>query len=287
MSKKQYQIIKKLYHKDSNALIHEILNYYTKHKICIINYIYGAVMVNRDLLWAGQNFSNDNKQYNIKDILLESDFLLPDGAALRTMHLIGRILWRRNGPNMLHNLNGTDFMPKFLDYLHESDYTVNIITLTVYDPRINNPKWYLKWWVLQYISNRRPHFQTHWEEILYGDTNYTAYDRSSVEDFLQKNKKDNQINILLNFRGWSYGGPHQELFAYINRDKLKELELLCMNQWATVDFRIGRETRAPKWIRAIWLESVYRLFSDPKKNWKKFLVSFKMIWLIIRNIILN
>jgi hypothetical protein len=242
-------------------------------------------MVNRDLLWDGQEFTNQGNTYNIKDILLKSDFLLPDGAALRTMYMIGRILWRREGPKMLYNLNGTDFMPWFLDYLHESDYSVNIITLTVYDPRINNPKWYLKQWVLQYISKHRPKFQVHGEEILYGDTNYSEYDRSSVENFLQNNKQDNQINILLNFRGWSYGGPHQELFAYINKNKLKELELLCMNQWATVDFRIGRETRAPKWIRAIWLESAYRLFSDPKKNWKKFLVSFTMIWLIIKNII--
>lgn len=280
-----YQIIKKLYHKDSNALMQEILHYYKKHRTAIINYIYGAVMVNRNLLWDGQEFINQDNSYNIKDILLESDFLLPDGAALRTMYMIGRVLWRRNGPKMLHNLNGTDFMPWFLDYLHASDYSVNIITLTVYDPRINNPQWYLKAWVLHYISKHRPKFQVHGEEILYGDVNYSEYDRSSIEKFLQENKSDNQINILLNFRGWSYGGPHQELFAYINRKKLQELELLCMNQWATVDFRIGRETRAPKRIRAMWLESAYRLFSDPKKNWKKFLVSFTMIWLIIKNII--
>jgi hypothetical protein len=50
MSKKQYEVIEKLYQKDSKTLTQEILNFYNKNKTAIINYIYGAVMVNRDLL---------------------------------------------------------------------------------------------------------------------------------------------------------------------------------------------------------------------------------------------
>lgn len=287
MSNTQYQIINKFYQKDQELLINEIIGFYRNYWTCIINYAYWAVIVNRNLLVDGQEFINNEKKYNIKDILLESDFLLPDGAALRTMWLIWRLLKRWSWPMMLHNLNGTDFMPLFLDYLHRSDYKVNLIALTVFDPRINNPKWYLKNGVLDYIWKHRPKFSVHGEEILYWDTDYSNFDRSHSKRFLETHKSDKQINILLNFRWGSYGGPHQELFAHINKDKLKELWLLCMNQGATVDFRIGREKRAPKRIRTLWLESAYRLFSDPKKNRKKFLVSFHMIWLIIKKVIIK
>lgn len=87
-----YSIIRKLYQKDTPTTIKAILNLYNKNKTAIINYIYGAVMVNRNLLEDGQEFTNQGNAYNIKDILLESDFLLPDGAALRTMYMIGRAL---------------------------------------------------------------------------------------------------------------------------------------------------------------------------------------------------
>ena len=68
---------------------------------------------------------------------------------------------------MLHNLNGTDFLPYVLDYLHASDYQVNIVTLTVYDPRINNPKGYLKKGALDYMNKHWPKFSIHQEEVLY------------------------------------------------------------------------------------------------------------------------
>ncbi|MFA7284217.1 MAG: WecB/TagA/CpsF family glycosyltransferase [Candidatus Absconditabacterales bacterium] len=281
-----YKIMNAFYQQSSDQLIQDILGYYKTHRSGIINYAYGAIMVNRKLLDNGMSYHG----HNIKDILLDSTFLLPDGAALRTMRLIGKLLGRRKGPLMLHNLNGTDFLPYLLNYLHDfTDYKVNIITLTVYDPRINNPKGYLKDGTLRYAHKQWPRFALHGEEILYGDTEYGSFDWSDTEAFLTKhNYQDHDtINLFLNFRGGSYGGPHQELFAYINNKKLQDLQLLCMNQGATVDFWVGRETRAPKWIRALRLESVYRLFSDPKLNWKKFLISFRMISLIVSKVILS
>lgn len=258
-------------------------------------------MVKYRLLWQGIIFV----WHNIKNILLNADFLLPDGAAIRTMYFIGRFKKLRWWPMTLHNLNGTDFLPYFLTYLHKNNYTVNCITLTVYDPRIGNKKGYLKQWALSYITQHRPNFTLHGEEIEYGDTQYDQFDWSGIKKFLDqqqwkqsqstnstsnhKNSTSNHktISLLLNFRGWSYGAPHQELFSFINKDILQELNLLCMNQGATVDFWTGREQRAPQWVRALRLESVYRLLSDPRKNRKKFLISFQMIWLIITRILIK
>lgn len=302
MSTDIFSIVHKLYQWSKDQLTQDILRFYNLNNYTIINYVYGYTIVNRKLLEPiAQQIRFNNTSIDFRQLLLDSSFLLPDGAAVRTMRTIGRLLNRRSGPKTIHNLNGTDFMPYFLDYLHKSDYKVNIITLTVYDPRINNPKGYLKNGALSYISKHRPKFTIHAEEVLYGDTDYDKFDRSGVEQFIHKNQtkgnspkspktsavtQSNQtINILLNFRGGSYGWPHQELFAFTNKDNLKRLWILCLNQGATVDFRTGKETRAPLWIRKLRLESVYRLFSDPQKNRNKFLQSFRMIGLIIRKII--
>lgn len=287
MSIVDYSIINKLYKKDAQSCMHDIVKHYEVYHTAIINYLYGAIIVKNKLL----DQEKPSSQYDVKSIMLDSDFLLPDGAALRVMRLVGSLLNRRSWPRMLANLNGTDFMPSFLDYLHnETDYIVNLITLTVFDPRINNPKWYLMKGALDYIAKRRPKFAVHGEEILYGDSDYDQFDRSWVETFLGssargKKPEARSINLFLNFRWGSYGARHQEIFAYVNKDKLKELELLCMNQAATVDFWIGRESRAPKRIRVLRLESLYRLFSDPKKNRQKFLISFQTIGLIISKLI--
>ncbi len=287
MSITDYAIINKLYQWSPDQAIEAILHKYDKDRTAIISYVYWFMLVNRKLLEPqAQVITMIDKEIDFRQVLLDSDLLLPDGAALRTMRLIGKILWRRKGPNMLHNLNGTDFLPYFLDYLHASDYKVNIVTFTVYDPRLNNKKWYLKNWAINYLAKQRPRFNLHGEEILYWDTNYSQFDWSWIEKFLNESAPQAKtINLFLNFRGGSYGRPHQELFAFINKDKLKELGLLCMNQGATVDFWTGKETRAPKRIRALWLESAYRLFSNPKLNYKKFLKSFQVITLIIRKVI--
>lgn len=286
-----YDIIKKLYPSSRDQLIKDILNQYRKKRTSIISYIYGATMVKYDLLWQWKSFV----WHNIKNILLDADFLLPDGVAIRTMYYIGRLKKLRWWEKTLHNLNGTDFLPYFLTYLHNNNFTVNCVTLTVYDTRIGNKKWYLKQWAIHYISTHRPNFTLYGEEIEYSDMHYDQFDRWNIEHFLiqqqwqyVKNSKEDDgktISLLLNFRGWSYGAPHQELFSFINRNTLQKLNLLCMNQGATVDFWTGREKRAPQWIRTLRLESVYRLLSDPKKNRKKFLISFQMIRLIISRII--
>ena len=281
-----FEILTKLYNKDKNNCIQEILQFYTTHKTCLISYIYGAILVNDNLLWNG----SIKKNINTKKLYMNTDFLLPDGAALRTMYMIWRTLRRWVWPTTLYNLNGTDFMPYFLDYLHNQNYNIKLITLTVYDIKHGNPPWSLSSKVYDYIVKRRPRFAQSNQEIEYGNTNYSDYNRSITQDFVRSSEEihndDKKINLLLNFRwGWWAGLPHQELFTYYNKVILKQLHILCMNQWATVDFRVGKEKRAPKWMRAIWLESAYRLFSDPKKNWKKFFVSFTMIWLIISKVL--
>lgn len=282
-----YRIINHFYQYNQKKLVQDIMNMYYKQDFCIINYIYGAILVNQDLVGRWKTYNNVSMQQVFED----SDFLLPDGAAIRTMYAIGRLFNRRNWPTTLYNLNGTDFLPYFLDMITHQWIHINLITLTVYDsnPDHHNPQGALKKNINKYITNRRPIMRQYNVEVEYNDNNYTWFDRSWIQAFLESNTKTSwSINILLNFRWW-WGRwiPHQELFAYLNKESIKKHKILCMNQGATVDFWIGKETRAPKRIRRLRLESLYRVVTDPQKNRTKFRVSFKVIGLIISKIILK
>lgn len=81
----------------------KILQTYNKKGVCIVHFLYFANIILNNL--------NDDKK-NLKresyhDSLTRSDFLLPDGIALRTLY---KKIYKKELPN----LNGTDFLPFFL-----------------------------------------------------------------------------------------------------------------------------------------------------------------------------
>ncbi len=59
------------------------------------------------------------------------------------------------------------------------------------------------------------------------------------------------------------GAPKQERFAARAAETLPETGFLSIG--AGLDFIAGEQTRAPKWIRAIAAEWLWRLFGDPKR----------------------
>jgi hypothetical protein len=151
---------------------------------------------------------------------------------------------------------------------------VSVCALTVYDlqPGKPNPQGFLLSWVHQYLWDYFWFTQIYVEEIEYSNSNYADFDWSWVTKFIEQNPT--KIRLFLNFRG----SPHQELFTYLNCDTINKLWLLCFNQWATVDYWLWLEKRAPRIIRVLWLESLWRVVLHPQKNGKKFLTAFKMMW---------
>ena len=66
------------------------------------------------------------------------------------------------------------------------------------------------------------------------------------------------------------GMPKQEIWAMEMRDSLHTKLILCVG--AALDFALDRKKRAPKWVQTINLEWLWRLCSDPKRLWKRYLV---------------
>lgn len=75
------------------------------------------------------------------------------------------------------------------------------------------------------------------------------------------------------------GSPQQEMIAKAALDRGDCAGLgLCVG--ASLDFLAGKQTRAPKWMQSARIEWLYRLGSEPRRMWKRYLVEGPKIFLI-------
>lgn len=75
------------------------------------------------------------------------------------------------------------------------------------------------------------------------------------------------------------GSPQQELIA-AEAAGMPEGRGLALCVGAALDFITGRETRAPGSLRQLGLEWAYRLASNPKRMWRRYLVEGPAIFLL-------
>jgi exopolysaccharide biosynthesis WecB/TagA/CpsF family protein len=76
------------------------------------------------------------------------------------------------------------------------------------------------------------------------------------------------------------GCPKQEKFIYQYRHRFKHVKIF-LAIGATIDFEAGNVHRAPKWISEMGLEWLYRLVSEPRRLWKRYLVEGPaFFWLV-------
>jgi N-acetylglucosaminyldiphosphoundecaprenol N-acetyl-beta-D-mannosaminyltransferase len=77
------------------------------------------------------------------------------------------------------------------------------------------------------------------------------------------------------------GAPKQEKFIYKYKSKFKNIKIF-MAVGATIDFEAGNIKRSPKWVSEMGLEWLYRLLSEPRRLWKRYLVEGpQFFWLAI------
>ncbi|WP_022766585.1 WecB/TagA/CpsF family glycosyltransferase [Butyrivibrio sp. XPD2006] len=77
------------------------------------------------------------------------------------------------------------------------------------------------------------------------------------------------------------GAPKQEKWMNTHRG---QINAVMMGVGAGFDFHAGTIQRAPKWIRRIGLEWLYRLFKDPVRLYKRYIVTnVKFFWYLLVN----
>lgn len=77
----------------------------------------------------------------------------------------------------------------------------------------------------------------------------------------------------------AFGSPHQELWLWKNRKRLKGI--VCMGVGGAFDYLSGSIERPPLFIRRLGSEWLYRLIRQPWR-WKRQMRLFKFIWLVWR-----
>lgn len=66
------------------------------------------------------------------------------------------------------------------------------------------------------------------------------------------------------------GCPLQDVFAYDHRHSIKAVQV-CVG--AAFDFLAGNKKMAPKWMQRNGLEWLYRLMQEPRRLWRRYLVT--------------
>lgn len=67
------------------------------------------------------------------------------------------------------------------------------------------------------------------------------------------------------------GAPKQEKWISKYRDRFTHVKIF-LAVGATIDFEAGSINRAPKWMSHLGIEWIYRIYSDPKRLWKRYLI---------------
>lgn len=75
------------------------------------------------------------------------------------------------------------------------------------------------------------------------------------------------------------GVPKQDIFIYEN---MKQYQIsVSFSIGGTIDFIAGKQKRAPRWIRNLGFEWLYRLFQDPKRMFRRYIINDLKIFRLI------
>jgi len=96
----------------------------------------------------------------------------------------------------------------------------------------------------------------------------------AIEDYL----KGGDWDYIL----FAIGAPRSEIIAHrlMGIDNIRGVAL-CVG--ASIEFLLGRKARAPKWMQAARLEWSFRLLSEPRRLWRRYLVKGPRILAIVRD----
>ena len=153
----------------------------------------------------------------------------------------------RYGEGFPANLNGTDFIPS---YLQRSSQKLRVFMLGA-QPHV----------VSGAFAAARQRFPQH-EWTGFRDGYFHPDDEAGLIAEIRSARAD----LLL----VAMGNPLQEL--WIERCAAATGATLCVGVGALFDFLSGEVDRAPLWLRRIKLEWLYRLVQEPGRMWRRYLI---------------
>jgi exopolysaccharide biosynthesis WecB/TagA/CpsF family protein len=184
------------------------------------------------------NLAQQNNRYREA---IKKQVILPDGLGIDVASFV------QTGSFFPANLNGTDLVPAWLTYMNDPKR----IGLIGAKPDILKD------------AARMFRLHTPWHEFIEIADGYDQKTRSG--EILQSVAALN-LDILI----IAMGSPLQEI--WIDTHVKPEHARLVLSVGALFDFMSGNVPRAPRWIRFLRQEWLFRLYLEPKRLWKRYLI---------------
>ena len=192
--------------------------------------------------------AKENKEY--ADVLNGAAYVFPDGAPIARLEI-------KKGYQGVERVAGPDFMENMFrdtQYTGISHYFYGSTEETIESLKVRLAKQYPGLDVRGFYS---PPFRP-----------LTA--EEDAEDIRRINESGADIVWI------GLGAPKQEKWMNAHKGKINAV---MMGVGAGFDFHAGTIQRAPKWMRRIGLEWLYRLIKDPVRLYKRYIVTnIKFAW---------
>jgi exopolysaccharide biosynthesis WecB/TagA/CpsF family protein len=75
------------------------------------------------------------------------------------------------------------------------------------------------------------------------------------------------------------GAPKQEIWIDRYRGAMPNVRIF-MGVGATIDYEADAVPRAPRWMTRNGLEWLYRITTEPKRYWRRYLRDMEFFWLV-------
>lgn len=180
----------------------------------------------------------------------------------RILYLLSRLLFPRNA--LRAQITGSDFFPAFCEYHARTQSGVKVFLLGGTEESV-------------LIAKDKINHRTNSQIVVGAYSPPFGFEKSDEE----ASKIINLIrNSGANTLAVGVGAPKQEKWVCTHRDKMPEI-IRYLAIGATIEFESGNLQRAPKWMTRMGLEWLFRLFQEPKRLAKRYLVEDMPIFFLL------
>jgi N-acetylglucosaminyldiphosphoundecaprenol N-acetyl-beta-D-mannosaminyltransferase len=186
-----------------------------------------------------------NKIFSDKEyyrVLQSSDLLFPDGIGV---NIACKIL----DTPLKENINGTDMLPFLCEMAVENNYSIFLLGGKPGIP-----------------EDMKTNLLKKFPQLNIAGLNNGYFDKEREGEYIIDKINGSRADILL----VAFGAPLQEKWILKNKELLNCN--ILMGVGGLFDFFSGNIPRAPKWMREIGLEWVFRLMQEPKRMWKRYII---------------
>jgi N-acetylglucosaminyldiphosphoundecaprenol N-acetyl-beta-D-mannosaminyltransferase len=190
----------------------------------------------------------------LKESVINADVINADGQA---------VIWaaRLLGHPLRERVAGIDLMEKLVELAYKNGYK-----LFFFGAREEVVKKLTEKYAQQYAPG-----------IIAGYRN--GYFKKEDERAIAQQIADSKANILF----VAITSPIKETFLYQNRDLLKNVNFI-MGVGGSFDVIAGYVQRAPRWMQKAGLEWLFRVYQEPRRMFKRYLVgNTKFIVMVLKN----